>query len=38
VAVVPGSAFGSEGYIRLSFATSMINLQKALERMAKALS
>jgi aspartate aminotransferase len=38
VAVVPGSAFGSEGYLRLSFATSMGNLQKALERMAKALS
>jgi aspartate aminotransferase len=38
VAVVPGSAFGSEGYIRLSFATSMENLQKALERLAKALA
>ena len=38
VAVVPGSAFGSEGYIRLSFATSMDNLQKALERLAKALA
>jgi aspartate aminotransferase len=38
VAVVPGSAFGSEGYIRLSFATSMENLKKALERMAKALA
>jgi aspartate aminotransferase len=37
VAVVPGSAFGSEGYIRLSFATSMQNLQEALARMAKAL-
>ncbi len=37
VAVVPGSAFGSEGYIRLSFATSMDNLSKALERIAKAL-
>jgi aspartate aminotransferase len=37
VAVVPGSAFGSEGYIRLSFATSMENLHKALERLAKAL-
>ncbi len=37
VAVVPGSAFGSEGYIRLSFATSMDNLQKALERLATAL-
>jgi aspartate aminotransferase len=38
VAVVPGSAFGSEGYIRLSFATSMENLKNALERLAKALS
>ncbi|MCX7192276.1 MAG: pyridoxal phosphate-dependent aminotransferase [Proteobacteria bacterium] len=38
VAVVPGSAFGSEGYIRLSFATSMSNLQEALMRIAKALA
>lgn len=38
VAVVPGSAFGSEGYIRLSFATSMENLKNALERIAKAFS
>jgi aspartate aminotransferase len=38
VAVVPGSAFGSEGYIRLSFATSMTNLENALDRIAKALS
>jgi aspartate aminotransferase len=38
VAVVPGSAFGSEGYIRLSFATSMANLRNALERLAKVLS
>ncbi len=38
VAVVPGSAFGSEGYIRLSFATSMDNLKAALERIAKALA
>ncbi len=38
VAVVPGSAFGSEGYVRLSFATSMENLKKALERIAKALA
>lgn len=38
VAVVPGSAFGSEGYIRLSFATSMENLQKALERIANVLA
>ncbi len=38
VAVVPGSAFGSEGYFRLSFATSMDNLTNAIERIAKALS
>jgi aspartate aminotransferase len=38
VAVVPGSAFGSEGYFRISFATSMDTLKAALERIAKALS
>lgn len=38
VAVVPGSAFGSEGYIRLSFATSITNLHDALQRMTKALA
>ena len=38
VAVVPGSAFGAEGYIRLSFATSNANLEEALARMAAALS
>ncbi len=32
VAVVPGSAFGCEGYMRLSFATSMKNLQQATKR------
>ncbi len=37
VAVVPGSAFGSEGYVRLSFATSMANLENALARIAKVL-
>jgi aspartate aminotransferase len=37
VAVVPGSAFGSEGYIRLSFATSMENLKVALERIRHVL-
>lgn len=36
VAVVPGSAFGAEGFLRLSFATSMPNLQKALERIRAA--
>jgi len=34
VATVPGSAFGSEGYIRLSYATSMENIKGALERLA----
>jgi aspartate aminotransferase len=38
VAVVPGSAFGSEGYIRLSFATAMTNLENALSRIEKALA
>jgi aspartate aminotransferase len=38
VAVVPGSAFGSEGYFRISFATSMQNLEKALARIAEALA
>ena len=38
VAVVPGSAFGAEGYIRLSFATSNANLEKALTRIAAALA
>ncbi|OGU21283.1 MAG: aspartate aminotransferase [Hydrogenophilales bacterium RIFOXYD1_FULL_62_11] len=38
VAVVPGSAFGAEGYIRLSFATSQVNLEKAISRIAAALA
>jgi aspartate aminotransferase len=38
VAVVPGSAFGAEGYFRISFATSMENLQNALNRIEKALN
>jgi aspartate aminotransferase len=37
VAVVPGSAFGAEGYFRISFATSMENLKSALDRIEKAL-
>lgn len=37
VAVVPGSAFGTEGYMRLSFATSLENLRNALDRIARAL-
>jgi len=38
VAVVPGSAFGAEGYFRISFATSMENLKNALDRIERALS
>ena len=37
VALVPGSAFGAEGYMRLSYATSMENLDQALVRIAEAL-
>ena len=32
VAVVQGSAFGLEGYFRISYATSMENLEKAMSR------
>ena len=35
VAVVPGSAFGREGYLRLSFATSEGEIRKALDRVAQ---
>ena len=38
VAAVPGSAFGAEGYLRISFATSMENIQKAVQRMAAAMT
>ena len=34
VAVVPGSAFDAEGYVRLSYALSMENLEKGVARMA----
>lgn len=37
VAVVPGSAFGAPGHIRLSIATSMANLEKAMSRIGAAL-
>ena len=35
VAVVPGSAFGAEGYLRLSYATSLDNLNAALDRLER---
>ncbi len=37
VALVPGTAFGSSGHVRISIATSMENLQKALDRIEKVL-
>ncbi len=37
VALVPGSAFGAEGYVRVSYATSMENLSKGIERIRNAL-
>jgi len=35
IAIVPGSAFGAPGYIRISYATSLDNLQKAVTRIKK---
>jgi aspartate/methionine/tyrosine aminotransferase len=39
VAVLPGTSFGSygEGYLRLSFANSVENIKKALDRIEKSL-
>ena len=34
VSIVPGSAFGLDGHMRFSYATSMENLEKAMERIA----
>lgn len=38
VAVVPGLAFGSDDYIRLSYATSMENIKEGLDRIEKFLN
>ena len=38
VATVPGSAFGAEGYLRLSYATSMSNLEEAVARLKESLN
>lgn len=37
IAVVPGSAFGLPGYIRLSYATSMENIIEGISRLEKAV-
>lgn len=38
VAVIPGSAFGTSGYMRLSYATSMENLKEAVARIKAAIA
>jgi len=38
VAIVPGDSFGADDYIRLSYATSMENLEKSMDRMVDALA
>ncbi len=38
IAMVPGSAFGSPGFMRLSFATSLEKLTEAMNRLEKALT
>ena len=35
VAAVPGIAFGADDYIRLSYATSMANIEKGLDRLER---
>jgi len=32
---VPGIAFGADDYLRISYATSMANLEKGLDRIEK---
>ena len=38
VALVPGTPFGAPGFARLSYATSMANIEKGLSRMETAIS
>ena len=37
IALIPGSAFGAPGYLRISYATSMEKLKEAMKRMHNAL-
>ena len=37
VALVPGSAFGAEGFLRLSYATSMEKIKEGMDRVEKAV-
>lgn len=38
VALVPGSAFGVEGYVRFSYANSMENIRKGIEKLKECLA
>ena len=38
VATVPGSSFGAEGFLRLSYSTSIENLKEGIKRIKEALS
>lgn len=38
VAIVPGSGFGAPGHVRLSYATSMKNIQEGVGRLGRALA
>lgn len=38
IALVPGDAFGDDNYIRLSYATSMENIKKGVERIREAVN
>jgi aspartate aminotransferase len=38
IALIPGSAFGAPGFLRISYATSMEKLQEAMKRMSVALA
>jgi aspartate aminotransferase len=38
IALVPGTAFGAPGFVRISCATSMENLKEAMQRMSNAIT
>ncbi|MTI71122.1 MAG: pyridoxal phosphate-dependent aminotransferase [Firmicutes bacterium] len=38
VAVIPGAGFGSDNYVRLSYATSLDNIKEGLKRLEKAVN
>jgi aspartate aminotransferase len=38
VATVPGAAFGSDDHIRLSYATSLKNIEEGVQRIQKAIA